>query len=64
MAVSFSGELAWELHIANESLKAAYDLLWQAGQDFGIKPFGLYATESMRLEKGLWPLEGRFYYGI
>ena len=23
-----------------------------AGEGFGIKPFGLYATESMRLEKG------------
>ena len=52
MAVSFSGELAWELHIANESVRQAYDLLWQAGQAHGLKPFGLYATESMRLEKG------------
>ena len=52
MAVSFSGELAWELHIANESVKCAYDILCAAGEPFGMKPFGLYATESMRLEKG------------
>ena len=52
MAVSFSGELAWELHIPNEGVRVAHDLLWQAGQPFGLKPFGLYATESMRLEKG------------
>lgn len=52
MAVSFSGELAWELHIANEQLAQAFDLLWKAGEPFGIKPFGLMATESMRLEKG------------
>lgn len=52
MAVSFSGELAWELHIANEQLAYAFDVLQKAGADFGMKPFGLYATESMRLEKG------------
>lgn len=52
MAVSFSGELAWELHIANEQLVYAFDVLQNAGADFGMKPFGLYATESMRLEKG------------
>jgi len=48
MAVSFSGELAWELHIPNEELVSTYDALRTAGAE----PFGLYATESMRLEKG------------
>ncbi len=52
MSVSFSGELAWELHIPNEQLLLAFDRLWAAGAEFGIKPFGLRATESMRLEKG------------
>lgn len=52
MSVSFSGELAWELHVPNEQLKLAFDTLWQAGQQFGLKPFGAHATESMRLEKG------------
>ncbi len=52
MSVSFSGELAWELHISNAQLALAFSLLWQAGQEFGMKPFGLRATESMRLEKG------------
>ena len=52
MSVSFSGELAWELHIPNEQLKLAFSILWEAGQAFDIKPFGLHATESMRLEKG------------
>lgn len=52
MAVSFSGELAWELHIPNEQLAFAFEILWQAGEPFGMKPFGLHATESMRLEKG------------
>lgn len=52
MSVSFSGELAWELHIANDQLKPVFDAIQEAGLNFGIKPFGLYATESMRLEKG------------
>lgn len=52
MAVSFSGELAWELHVKNEDVKQVWDMLWAEGRSFGVKPFGLYATESMRLEKG------------
>lgn len=52
MSVSFSGELAWELHIPNEQLLSAYQTLRRAGEAFGMAPFGLYATESMRLEKG------------
>ncbi|TQV83060.1 GcvT family protein [Denitrobaculum tricleocarpae] len=52
MSVSFSGELAWELHIPNEQLSLAFETLWEAGREFGLKPFGLAATESMRLEKG------------
>ncbi|NKB53482.1 MAG: FAD-dependent oxidoreductase [Rhizobiaceae bacterium] len=52
MAVSFSGELAWELHIPNEQLAQVYVLLQRAGEPLAMKPFGLMATESMRLEKG------------
>ncbi len=49
--VNYVGELGWELHMPNESLLATYDLLWQAGQAHGIRDFGLYAMESLRLEK-------------
>ena len=52
MAVSFSGELAWELHIANEALMLVHDILMDAGADENIGYFGLRAVESMRLEKG------------
>ncbi len=52
MSVSFSGELAYELHIANEQLCHAYEVLRTAGDAFGMTGFGLYAVESMRLEKG------------
>jgi len=52
MSVSFSGELAYELHVPNEQLYLVYKILSEAGREFGLIDFGLYATESMRLEKG------------
>ncbi|MEM7056111.1 MAG: FAD-dependent oxidoreductase [Pseudomonadota bacterium] len=52
MSVSFSGELAWELHIPNADLVDVHAMLEQAGAAHGMGRFGLYATESMRLEKG------------
>jgi len=52
MSVSYSGEQAWELHIPNESLIYVHDLLRDAGAGFELRPFGLYAAESMRIEKG------------
>ena len=52
MAVSFSGELAFELHMPAESLYLAWQILMTNGSDIPLKPFGLYAAESMRLEKG------------
>ena len=52
LSVSFSGELAWELHIPNEKLTGVFSILWEVGQAHGLRPFGLHATESMRIEKG------------
>ncbi len=52
MRLSFSGELAYELHIANDFLSQVYDLLIEAGDTLDMVQFGMYAAESMRLEKG------------
>ncbi len=52
MTVSFSGELAYELHVPNEQLYLVWQTLNRARADFDAGYFGLYATESMRLEKG------------
>ena len=51
MSVSFSGELAWELHIPNWGLLSAWRQL-VAARGGSAQRFGLYAVESMRLEKG------------
>lgn len=50
MAVSFSGELAYEIHVPNNQLYAAYLALKAAAQELHI--FGARAVESMRMEKG------------
>jgi len=50
--VSFSGELAYEIHIPNASLYAAYLAIQKAGIEFDIKLFGARAVDTMRLEKG------------
>jgi dimethylglycine dehydrogenase len=52
MAVSFSGELAYEIHVPNSALYAAYLALRQAGEPLGLGLFGARAVESMRMEKG------------
>ena len=52
LSVSFSGELAYELHIPNAGLHAAYLALREAGHRHGMGLFGARAIESMRLEKG------------
>ena len=52
MRVSFAGELGWELHTKTESTGPVFDAVWAAGQKHGLKPFGMFALDSLRLEKG------------
>ncbi|WP_281858292.1 GcvT family protein [Litoreibacter halocynthiae] len=52
MGVSFSGELAYEIHVPNALLYAAYQALRAAGEAHGLKLFGARAVDSMRMEKG------------
>ena len=51
LRVNYVGELGWELHPAMEYMEPLYDALMEAGADFGISNFGLYAVNSLRLEK-------------
>ncbi len=52
LRVNFVGELGYELHMPLETLCAVYDRLLSAGEENGLGHFGMYAMESMRLEKG------------
>ncbi|MEP9371607.1 FAD-dependent oxidoreductase [Mesorhizobium sp. KR1-2] len=49
--VSFAGELGWEIHSKIEDTAAIFDAVWEAGQKHGLKPFGMFALDSLRLEK-------------
>ncbi|MGI9236274.1 MAG: GcvT family protein [Woeseiaceae bacterium] len=51
MRVNYVGELGWELHHPIEYQNQIFDALLKAGADFGLKPFGIRAMDSMRLEK-------------
>jgi len=59
LRVSYVGELGWELHVPLASMAALYDAVWEKGLSLGIANYGLYAVNSMRMEKGYkaWPLE-------
>ncbi|MCP5371970.1 MAG: GcvT family protein [Hyphomicrobiales bacterium] len=51
LRVNFVGELGWELHHPIEYQNHIFDALMAAGADLGIKPFGIRAMDSLRLEK-------------
>jgi dimethylglycine dehydrogenase len=46
--VSFAGELGWEIHAHNEHVAPIYNMVLAGG----AKPFGMFALDSLRLEKG------------
>ena len=48
LRVSFAGELGWEVHCAMNEAPA----IWDAVTAAGAKPFGMYALDRLRLEKG------------
>jgi dimethylglycine dehydrogenase len=51
LRVNFVGELGWELHHPIEYQNHIFDALMDAGADLGLKPFGIRAMDSMRIEK-------------
>lgn len=46
--ISFAGELGWEVHTSFDDSAAIYSAI----RDAGAVPFGMYALNSMRIEKG------------
>jgi dimethylglycine dehydrogenase len=58
MRVNFVGELGYEFHHPIETQNYVFDALMAAGAPFGIRPFGIRAMDSLRLEKS-YKLIGR-----
>ena len=50
--ISFSGELSFEIAVPASQGRAFWDALMEAGQEFGITPYGTEALHVMRAEKG------------
>jgi len=51
MRVNFVGELGWELHHPIEYQNHVFDKLMENGKELGLKPFGIRAMNSLRVEK-------------
>jgi dimethylglycine dehydrogenase len=49
--VNYVGELGWELHVPMADMPQVFDSLIKAGKPFGLKLFGTYAMNSLRMEK-------------
>jgi dimethylglycine dehydrogenase len=51
LRINYVGELGWELHVPMDSMPAVFDALMAAGKPHGIRLFGTYAMNSLRMEK-------------
>ncbi len=52
LRLSFSGELAYEIHLPADYAIALWEHILKAAARLGIKPYGLEALASLRIEKG------------
>ncbi|WP_282606568.1 FAD-dependent oxidoreductase [Pelagibius sp. Alg239-R121] len=57
--VSYTGDLGYEIYVDAEDQVALYETLSKAGAGLGLRPFGMRAMMSLRLEKafGSWMRE-------
>jgi aminomethyltransferase len=49
----YTGELGYEVMCHPKDCTKIFDAIWEAGQEFGIKPMGLEALDMVRIEAGL-----------
>ncbi len=51
-ATGYTGSGGFEIYCKNEEAQQVWDKVFEAGTDFGIKPIGLAARDTLRLEMG------------
>ncbi|MDT0685832.1 glycine cleavage system aminomethyltransferase GcvT [Autumnicola psychrophila] len=51
-ATGYTGSGGFEIYIKNEDAERVWDRIMKAGADYGIKPIGLAARDTLRLEMG------------
>lgn len=50
--VTYVGELGWEIYVSSDMAGHAFETLFTAGQDMGLKLCGMHMMDSCRIEKG------------
>ncbi|MCI5098495.1 MAG: FAD-dependent oxidoreductase [Rhodobacteraceae bacterium] len=50
--VTYVGELGWEIYVSSDMAGHAFETLYEAGQDMGLKLCGMHMMDSCRIEKG------------
>ncbi len=51
-ATGYTGSGGFEIYCKSDQIKQIWDRVFEAGASFGIKPIGLAARDTLRLEKG------------
>ena len=51
-ATGYTGAGGFEIYVKNEDAEQMWKAIFEAGEEFGIKPVGLGARDTLRLEKG------------
>ena len=49
--VSYVGELGWEIYVSSDMCGHAFETLWSAGREMGLKLCGMHMMDSCRIEK-------------
>lgn len=52
LRLSYAGELGWELHGEYNAIRHAYQELFRIGAPLGLRDYGTFAMNSLRMEKG------------
>lgn len=57
--VSYTGDLGYEIYVDAMEERPLWSVLWTAGQKYGLRPFGMRAMMSLRLDRffGSWMRE-------
>ncbi len=50
--VTYVGELGWEIYVSADMAAHAFETLFEAGQDMGLKLCGMHMMDCARMEKG------------
>ena len=51
-ATGYTGSGGFEIYCKNSEVKQIWDSVFEAGKPYGIKPIGLAARDTLRLEMG------------